>query len=184
MHYYEETSNIYLINIIHYTIFLFFGNYILENNLLCLNTYYQKRKGQLRTHKSPNGNKVQLDYIMINRKWKNSSKNCRDYGSFESIASDHRSVSAHLKLSLRSNKKKTIKTPIYDWTTLKNPYIQKKFICEVLKSFKTLTMKHPTYQQILCMTILKHLVEKLQLISSPSKKNLKIYLPGRIPIYV
>ena len=75
---------------------------------------------------------------MINRKWKNSSKNCRAYESFESIASDHRIVSAHLKLSLRSNKKKTVKTPIYDWTTLKNPDIQKKFICEVLKKFENL----------------------------------------------
>ena len=70
---------------------------------------------------------------MINRKWKNRSKNSRAYGSFESIASDHRIVSAHLKLSLRSNKKKTNKTPIYDLTTLKNHNIQKKFICEVLK---------------------------------------------------
>ena len=75
---------------------------------------------------------------MINRKWKNSSKNCRAYGSFEIIASDHRIVSARLKLSLRSNKKKTIKTTIYEWTTLKNPDIQKKFICEVLKKFENL----------------------------------------------
>ena len=112
---------------------IFLEDYILENNLLCLNTYYQKRKGQLWTHKSPNGNKVQLDYIMNNRKWKNSSKDCRAYGSFESIASDHRIVSAHLKLSLRSNKKKTIKTPIYDWTTLKNPDIQKKVYLRSLK---------------------------------------------------
>ena len=67
---------------------------------------------------------------MINRKWKNSSKNCRAYGSFESIASDHRIVSAHLKLSLISNKKKTTKTPIYDWTTLKNHDIQKSLFAK------------------------------------------------------
>ena len=54
-------------------------DYILENNLLCLNTLYQKRKGQLWTRKLPIGNKVQLDYIMINKKWKNSRKNCRDF---------------------------------------------------------------------------------------------------------
>ena len=36
-----------------------FKDYILENNVLCLNILYQKRKGQLcRTHKSHNGNKV------------------------------------------------------------------------------------------------------------------------------
>ena len=53
---------------------IFLKYYILEKYLRCLNTYYQKRKGQLWTHKSPNGNKVHLDYIMINRKWKNSRK--------------------------------------------------------------------------------------------------------------
>ena len=42
--------------------------YILENNVLCLNTLYNKRKGQLWIHKLPNRNKVQLDYIMINKK--------------------------------------------------------------------------------------------------------------------
>ena len=33
-------------------------DYILENNLICINTLYQKRKGQIWTHKLPNGNKV------------------------------------------------------------------------------------------------------------------------------
>ena len=37
--------------------------YILENNVLYLNTLYQKRKGQLWKHKLPNGNKV--DYSLI-----------------------------------------------------------------------------------------------------------------------
>ena len=53
---------------------IFLKDYILENNLLCLNTYYQKRKGQLWTHKSPTGNKVQIDYIMINRNGKIAAK--------------------------------------------------------------------------------------------------------------
>ena len=70
-------------------------DYILENNLLCLNTLYQKRKGQLWIHKLPNGNKVQLDCIMINKKWKYSSKNCRAFCSFEIVASDHHIVTTH-----------------------------------------------------------------------------------------
>ena len=43
-------------------------DYILENNVLCLNTHYQKRNCQLWTYKLPNGNKLQLDYIMIYKK--------------------------------------------------------------------------------------------------------------------
>ena len=41
--------------------------YLKENNLFCINTFFQKRPGQLWTHKSPNGTKVQLDYIIIDR---------------------------------------------------------------------------------------------------------------------
>ena len=66
---------------------------------------------------------------MINKKWKNSIKNYRAYGSFDSVGSDHIIVTDMLKLSLRSNnKKKILKTPMYDWTTLKNIDVQKKFV--------------------------------------------------------
>ena len=98
--------------------------YILENNVLCLYTLYQKRKGQLWTYKLPNGNKVQLDYIMINKKWKNSSKNCI--------------VTEHFKLSLRSNKRKKNKAANPDWTSLNKPDIQNRFVNEVRNKFELL----------------------------------------------
>ena len=37
------------------------NEYLKENNLLCINTFFQKRPGQLWTHKSPNGTKAQLN---------------------------------------------------------------------------------------------------------------------------
>ena len=46
--------------------------YLQENNMLCLNTHFQKRHGQLWTHNSPNDFKAQIDFIIINKKWKNS----------------------------------------------------------------------------------------------------------------
>ena len=79
-------------------------NYILENNLKCLNTHFQKRRGKSWTHTSPNASNSQIDYVIINRKWKNSAINCRAYNSFISVATDHRIVSAHIRLSLRANK--------------------------------------------------------------------------------
>jgi len=36
-------------------------DFINESNLVCLNTKYQKRTGQLWTHTTPNGQKAQLD---------------------------------------------------------------------------------------------------------------------------
>ena len=113
--------------------------YINENNLLCLNTKYQKRTGQLWTHKSPNGRKAQLEYVIINRKWKNSAKSCRAFNSFVSVASDHRVVSTQIRLSLRANREKNSDTSPYDWTHLKdNPEIRNTFIIRVKNRFAAL----------------------------------------------
>ena len=51
----------------------------------------------------------QIDYIIINRKWNNSANNCRAYKSFISVESDHRIISANIKLSLIANNKKSSK---------------------------------------------------------------------------
>ena len=114
-------------------------DYLLANNLVCLNTTFMKRIGQLWTHKSPNGSHAQLDYILINRKWRNSAKNCRAYNSFVSVSSDHRIVTAQISLTLRANKKKSTSIPSYDWSVLKhNDNIASSFAIEVKNRFSIL----------------------------------------------
>ena len=66
-----------------------------------------------------NGVKYQIDFITIRRKWRNSLKNCEIYSSANSIGSDHRIITAKIKLSLRISKKKT-PIPIYILSELKN----------------------------------------------------------------
>ena len=39
-----------------------------ENNLICLNTKFEKKDGKKWTFKYPNGDKAQIDFILINRK--------------------------------------------------------------------------------------------------------------------
>ena len=56
----------------------------------------------------------------------NSVKNCEAYNSFSSIGSDHRIITAKIKLSLRSNKKRT-KRMTYDWSVLKNKNTSKAY---------------------------------------------------------
>ena len=119
------------------------GQYLLdyqtENNLLCLNTHFQKRHSKLWTYTYPNSIKAQLDFLFINKKWKNSALNCEAYNSFEGVSSDHRIVTAEIRLSLRSNKKKTAKSPQYDWSTLKtNAEIQNKYNISVQNHFNIL----------------------------------------------
>ena len=117
-------------------------NFINENNLICLNTHFQKKVGQLWTHKAPNKiykSIAQLDYVLINKKWKNSVKNCRAYNSFISVASDHRIVTANIQLALRANKNKSSRIKPYDWSNLNNKAdIRNKFIIEVKNRFEAL----------------------------------------------
>ena len=77
-----------------------------ECNLILLNTKFKKRKGKLWTFLYPNGEKAQLDYILINKKWQNSATDCEAYSSFSSVGSDHRIITSTIKLKLRANKTK------------------------------------------------------------------------------
>ena len=67
-------------------------DFMIENRLTCLNTNFQKREGKLWTYTYANNSKAQIDYVFINRKWKNSAMNCEAYSSFEGVSSDHRIV--------------------------------------------------------------------------------------------
>ena len=76
-------------------------DFMIENRLACLNTNYQKREGKLWTYTYANNTKAQIDYVLINKKWKNSALNCEAYSSFEGVSTDHRIVTAKIRLSLR-----------------------------------------------------------------------------------
>ena len=76
-----------------------------EFNLCSANTKFMKSKHQLWTYEYPNGDRAQLDYILVRMKWQNSVKDCRAYSSFSSVGSDHRIVSAKVKLNFRVSKK-------------------------------------------------------------------------------
>ena len=61
-------------------------------NLINLCTKFQKRPGKKWTFMYANGTKAQLDYILINKKWKNSAIDCAAYNTFHSVSSDHKIV--------------------------------------------------------------------------------------------
>ena len=67
----------------------------------------------------------------------NSVKNCEAYNSFSSIGSDHRIITAMIKLSLRSNKKRT-KRMTYDWSVLKNKNTSKEYSIMTRNRFEIL----------------------------------------------
>ena len=96
--------------------------------MLCINTPFQKRRGNLWTHTYPNGYRAQLDYMMINKKWINSVQNCKARYSLEGISIDHRIVSLRIKLSLQANKKKSNTKIANNWEHLiNNEDLQNRF---------------------------------------------------------
>ena len=113
-------------------------DFMKENRLACLNTNYQKRKCKLWTYTYANNTKAQIDYVLINKKWKNSAMNCEAYSSFEGVSTDHRIVTAKIRLSLRKNAKRTATTKHYDWALLNNKDIRDKYVLELRNRFETL----------------------------------------------
>ena len=89
-------------------------DFMIENRLTCVNTNYQKREGKLWTNTYANNSKAQIDYVFINKKWKNIAMNCEAFSSFEDVSSDHRIVTAKIRLSLRKNATRTATTKHYD----------------------------------------------------------------------
>ena len=116
-------------------------DFMIENRLACLNTNYQKREGKLWTYTYANNTKAQIDYVLINKKWKNSAMNCEAYSSFEGVSTDHRIVTAKIRLSLRKNAKRSATTKQYDWTLLNNRDIRDKYVLELRNKFETLQEK-------------------------------------------
>ena len=121
----------------------FFEDFSIANKLVAANTRFQKRKGKLWTFTYPNGNKAQLDYLIINKKWVNSAKNCEAYHIEEGISSDHRIVTLKIILSLRANKMRTnIKTK-YDWKHLvQNKDLQNQFSVALRNRYNVLQLEN------------------------------------------
>ena len=79
---------------------------LMEEFSLCpANTKFMRSKHKLWTFEYPSGQRAQLDYILVRKKWQNSIRKCRPYSSFSTVGSDHRIVSADVILSFRVSKK-------------------------------------------------------------------------------
>ena len=132
---YDETSNANgkLVN-----------NFIQESNLFVANAYFQKKPVKLWTYISDTSSrKTQVDYIMVNKKWKNSVHNGQSHNTFSSLGSDHRVVTIKMKLSFRQSK--TIsRGKNHDWSVLKNKEIKDNYTIELKNRFESLRTENET----------------------------------------
>ena len=120
------------------------ADFMQETDLLVTNGRFQKKKGKLWTFISDmSGTKTQIDYILVNKKWKNSIHNCESYNSFSSVGSDHRIVTAKVKMSLR----KCVTPPTkdcYNWSSLHDSDLSKLYTITVKNKFESLCNNHET----------------------------------------
>ena len=76
-------------------------------DLVVTNTKFRKPNRKLWTFQYPNTTKAQLDYILVRKKWVNSVQNVEAYNTFVTVGSDHRIITALVRLRLRAPKQKT-----------------------------------------------------------------------------
>ena len=79
--------------------------------------------------------------------------NCEAYSSFGGVSSDHRIVTAKIRLSLRKNATRTATTKYYDWALLNNRDIRDKYVLELRNRFETLQEKEEKIPQTTNMII-------------------------------
>ncbi|XP_072050011.1 uncharacterized protein [Amphiura filiformis] len=114
-------------------------NLALENDLIITNVCFRKKEPRLWTCSLPSGFKVQIDYILVRRKWRNSVTNSCAYNSFASIGSDHRIVTAKIRLSLRASGKTPPRKVKYDWRQLvHDDELQERYTIKVQNQFSAL----------------------------------------------
>ena len=89
---------------------------------------FSKKRGKLLTFTYANNTNAQIDYVFINWKWqKNGAMNCEAYSSFGGMSSDHRNVTAKIRLSLRKNATRATTIKHCDWALL-NKDIRDKYV--------------------------------------------------------
>ena len=83
----------------------------------------------------PNGNKAQLDHVILRGIWINSICNCRCYNTVE-IDSDHGIVTATVKFSFRTTKKTQNITMYNHKAITSNEHVRNKFQLELSNRFE------------------------------------------------
>ena len=104
---------------------------------MSISTKFQKRNDKLWTHTYPNGERAQLDHILINKKWKNSAMDCQSYNTMCSVQSEHKPRTAKILLLLRTcQRPKTKKVP-YDLSRLQtDTEVKSRYTIDVKKKKK------------------------------------------------
>jgi hypothetical protein len=123
-------------------------NFCLSNNMTVANTmFYKKKEKHYWTWESPDKTtKNQIDYIIVNRKWKTSVTACRSFPGPD-IGSDHQLVLAGVHMKLK-RMKTAPKTKRYDMDKLKDEGKQKEYEIKVGGRFNDLLKMNQSVKEL------------------------------------
>ena len=93
-----------------------------------------------------NGSKSMIDYMLVNKKWKNSVLNSEAYNFYSSWGSDHGIVVAKLRLIFRKRKSPPHKVT-YDWKKLNDVTLQQRYSITIRNKFDALRVEEETINQ-------------------------------------
>ena len=104
------------------------------------NTWFVRRDIAMHTWYSNDGKtKKMLDYIIVRRRWLSSVQSSHSYRGTELGNTDHRLVSARIKLRLRTNKSNSSSSKKIDTSRLKqDPSVRERYTVEVSNRFEAL----------------------------------------------
>ena len=105
------------------------------------NTFFEHENRRLYTWKSPGDRKRnQIDYIMINNRFRNSVKNTKTYPGAD-VNSDHNPVLCKLHVKLKKIAHRRVQDPQIDASALKQPDLQQKYLVDVRNRYEHLMIE-------------------------------------------
>ena len=113
-------------------------------NLIPGNTFFQKSKNKLWTHRAPNGCLSQIDFILYRKRQQNSVSDCQAFSSSNLIGSDHRMVSAKVRLSVRRPSQTSTKRLYWHYLSM-NKTLSNRIDNAISSQFNNLKRTEQTY---------------------------------------
>ena len=125
-------------------------NFMESFDVVAANTRFQKPDRKLWTCQYPNGSRGQVDYILVRRKWFRTVTNIETYAStFSGIQSDHKAVTAKVKLRLWSPRKTQSDFRLINFRSLAtSTELQDRYTIEVQNRFSELINELPEQPSI------------------------------------
>ena len=113
-------------------------DFCIESDLKVIDTCFPRKRIHYWTWYSNDGRtKRALDHILVSRRWSTGITQCRVYRSAQLGNTDHRLLSAKLRLKLKAESKSN-RTPKFNLENLKDPEIRYRYQVEITNRFNAL----------------------------------------------